>query len=142
MPCVLTCSRAYVPCMLTCSRAYVPSVLTCSRAYVPCVLTRSRAYVPCVLTCSRFYVPCMLTCSHNHVLMPCVLTCQRALRGLRAYVLTCYNTNDCSLFFSCEIKAFGNFCRMKWFDFCLSITLRVTFKWLIKGERWIIIYGS
>ena len=33
-------------------------------------------------------------------------------------------------------------CTIKWFDFCLSITLRVIFKWLIKGKRWIIMYES
>ena len=131
--------RAHVPTCLAYLRAHVLTCLACLRAHMPTCLPCLRAHVPMCLACLRAHVP---TCPHNHVLMPCVLTCQRALRGLRAYVLTCYNTNDCSLFFSCEIKAFGNFCTMKWFDFCLSITLRVTFKWLIKGERWIIIYGS
>ena len=45
--------------------------------------------------------------------------------------------------FSCEIKmlyifaeafngCYDKFGSIKWFDFCLSMTLRVNFKWLIK----------
>ena len=37
---------------------------------------------------------------------------------------------------------YDRLCTIKWFDLCLSITLRVIFKWLIKGESWIIVYGS
>ena len=55
---------------------------------------------------------------------------------------------DCSLSFSCEIKllyvlaflllvslngCYDKLCTIKWFDFCLSITLRDIFKWLMKG---------
>ena len=46
------------------------------------------------------------------------------------------------LHFSYQAEAF-NGCydklfTIKWFDFCLSRTLRVVFKWLIYGGRWII----
>ena len=66
---------------------------------------------------------------------------------------------DCSLSFPYEIKTvvhswisltsqkplmgvMTKLCTIKWFDFCLSITLTVIFKWLIKAEKWIIMYGS
>ena len=34
---------------------------------------------------------------------------------------------------------YDKFCAIKWFDFCLGRTLRVIFKWLVNGGRWIII---
>ena len=40
---------------------------------------------------------------------------------------------------SCEIKLLYN--KMVWFLFEHKF-LRVTFKWFIKGERWIIVCGS
>ena len=33
--------------------------------------------------------------------------------------------------------SYDNLCTIKWFDFCLSKTLRVIFMWLINGEKWI-----
>ena len=58
-----------------------------------------------------------------------------------------WNKNFCTfLHFSYQSEAFNGcydkLCTMKWFVFCLSITLRVICKWLIKVERWIIMYGS
>ena len=161
VPCVLTCSRNIVPCVLTCSRAYVPFVLTCSRNIVPCVLTCSRVYVPCVLPCSRpMCLAClrdyMITCSClaclrvNVSCVLCVPTWSRAITTNDKYrfSITCFPYIFVIVFFlwnktvvhSCISLTFNGcydkLCTMKWFDFCLSIGLRVIFKWLIKGERW------
>ena len=134
-----------------------------------CVLTCSHANMPFVLTCSLATVSCVLTCLRVNLL--CVLTCERALRAFCAYVPTCsrdVTTNNKNKFsiicfpyifvivlsFSCQIKllflllipvfneCYDRLCKIKWFDFCLSITLRVIFKWLMKGERWILVCGS
>ena len=120
---VLTCQSALCCYELTCRRALRAQVLTCQRAlrtYVPTCLACSCAHVPTCLACSRTNVSCVSTCSRNHV-----LTCQRALRALRAYVLTYYNYKwqrevfnnmfslhfcDCSLSFSFEIKTVVHSC--------------------------------
>ena len=51
-----------------------------------------------------------------------------------------------SCIFSYQAEAFNGsydkLCTTKWFDFCLSRTLRVIFKWLINVRRWIIKDGS
>ena len=122
-----------------------------------------RAHVPICLACLRTHVPTGLACLRAHV-----LTCQRALRTFRAYIPTptcsraiiTNNKNKCSIMFFlhfcdcslslsyeiCIAEAFNGsydkLCTIKWLDFCFSIILRVIFKWLIKGERWIIICGS
>ena len=132
-------------------------------------LTCPRANVLCVLTCSCANVFCVLTCLV--ALRAYVLTCRRALRAFCAYVPTCsrdVTTNNKNKFsiicfpyifviflsFSCQIKllflllipafneCYDRLCKIKWFDFCLSITLRVIFKWLMKCERWILVCGS
>ena len=158
--CVLTCSRANVLYVLTCSRANVPCVFTCPRASVPCVLTCSRANVLCVLVCSRANVSCVLTWSRTNIL--CVLTSSRAITTnnknkfsvtslpyifVIALCLFPVKQNCCTfLHFFYQAEAFNRcsdkLCTIKWFDFCLSITLRVIFKWLIKDGRWIIMYRS
>ena len=49
------------------------------------------------------------------------------------------------LYFCYQAEAFNGcyekLCKIKWFDFCMSITLRVIFKWLVNGGRWIITGG-
>ena len=132
--------RAHVPTCFACLRALVRTCFACLRAQ----LAALRAYV---------------------------LTCRRALRAFCAYVPTCsrdVTTNNKNKFsiicfpyifvivlsFSCQIKllflllipafnkCYDRLCKIKWFDFCLNITLRVIFKWLMKGERWILVCGS
>ena len=140
--------------------AHVPTRLACLRANVSYVLTCSRANVSCVLTCSRASVPCVVTCSRANV--SCVLTSPRAIttNNKNKFSITCLpyifvidlclfpvKQNCCTfLHFFYQAEAFNGcydkFCTIKWFDFCLSITLRVIFKWLIKDGRWIIMYGS
>ena len=125
-----------------------------------------RAYV---LTCQRVLRAYVSTCQLS--LRAYVSTCQRALRAFCVYVPTCSldatpnNKNKFSIIcfpyifvivlsFSCQIKllflllipafnkCYDRLCKIKWFDFCLNITLRVIFKWLMKGERWILVCGS
>ena len=133
-------------------RAHVPTCFACLR-----------------VTCSCANVFCVLTCLA--ALRAYVLTCWRALLAFCAYVPTCsrdVTTNNKNKFsiicfpyifvivlsFSCQIKllflllipafnkCYDRLCKIKWFDFCLNITLRVVFKWLMKGERWILVCGS
>ena len=157
VPCVLTCSYADVPCVLKCSHANVPCALTCLRANVPCVLTCQRALCAYVLTCQRAlralraHVPTCLACfACSRANVPCVLCAPTCSRDM-----TANNKNKFSItsfpyifviglcLFSCEIKmlyifaeafngCYDKFGTIKWFDFCLSMTLRVNFKWLIK----------
>ena len=131
-------------------RARVPTCLVCLRAYVPCVLPCSR---PMCLACLRDY---MITCSClaclrvNVSCVLCVPTWSRAITTNDKYrfSITCFPYIFVIVFFlwnktvvhSCISLTFNGcydkLCTMKWFDFCLSIGLRVIFKWLIKGERW------
>ena len=48
----------------------------------------------------------------------------------------------CSYLAEAFNRCYYRLCAIKWFYFCLRITLRVIFKWLIKGGRWIIMRGS
>ena len=103
---------SYVPTYQRALRAYV---LTCQRAlcaYGSC------CNVPCVLSCSRAGVFCMFKCSRgnswNSVVHSCISPYKRKL-------LT---------------GAITNYVPEKSLN--LAITLRVNFKWLINGGRWII----
>ena len=138
---------------LACLRAHMQTCLACLRTHVPACLACFCAYVPTCLAFLLVHVPTCLVC----------FSC------LRVYMLTCYNYKKFSvicfpyifvivLSFSCEIKllyilvlfltgeafnrCYDRLCTIKWFDFCLSLTLSVIFEWLIKGEKWIIVFGS
>ena len=117
---LLTCScahavRAY---MLTCQRTLHAYVFTCQHAL--------HAYVSTCLACLRAHVSTYLAC----------------LRANVSWMLFCYCTVVHSCFFSYQAKAFNEWYdkrfRIKWFDFCLSRTLRIIFKSLIHSGRWII----
>ena len=109
--------------------------LTCLRDNVPCLLTCSRAHVSCVLKCWRANV---LTCSYK--------MSWQARMSLETFVLRIQEFSRTFLQFSYQVVALngwcGKLCAVKWFDFCLSRTLRVIFKSLINGEKWIITGGK
>ena len=148
MPYVLTCQSALRACVLTCSRVvctYVLTCLVCFRAHIPTCLVYLRAHALRALRAHVLYVPtCSRTIATNKdkfsiICFPYILV-----------IFLCFfpvKWNCCTfLHFSYQSEAFNwcydKLCTIKWFDFCLSITLRVIFKWLIKGERWIIFHGS
>ena len=138
-----------VPYVLTCQRLLRAYVLTCQHALRTHVLRCSR--LAC-FACSRDNVPCVL----------CVATYSRAIttNNKDKFSITCFpyifvivlclfpvKQNRCLfLHFSYRPEAFNRWfdklCAIKWFDFCLSSTLTVIFKWLIKRERWITMHGS
>ena len=148
----LACLRAHMQTCLACLRTYVPTCLPCFRAHLPACLACFCAYEPTCLAFLFVHVPTCLVC----------FSC------LRVYMLTCYNYKFSVicfpyifvivLSFACEIKplyipalfltgeafnrCYDRLCTIKWFDFCLSLTLSVIFEWLIKGEKWIIVFGS
>ena len=145
----LTCSHANMPCVLTCSSAKVHCVLMCLRANVQHAL---HAHVPTCLACLRAHVP-----------LPCVLcvsTCSRVIttndKGKSSITCFPYILRLFFIFFlwnktvahSCVsltsqkslTGAVTNF--VQWNGLSFVWTLRVIFKWLIKVERCIIMYGS
>ena len=133
VPTCFPCLRALVPTCLACLHAHVPMCLACLHAYVPCCL---RANVPCVLTCSPANVSCVFTCSRVNV--PCVVTCSSANVPTCSRAITTNNKNKFSVsfpyifvitlsfFFQAEAfnGCYGKLWKIKWFDFCWSMTLR------------------
>ena len=137
---------------LTCLHAHVPTCLACFRAHVPTCLASLQAHVPRCLTCLCVHVPTCLTC------FACL--CAHVINYKNKFSITCFpyifmillclfpmKENCCTfLHFLYRVEAFSGcfdkLCTKKWFDFCLSITLRVIFKWLVKGGRWIIMCGK
>ena len=153
----LTCLRDNVPCLLTCSRAHVSCVLKCWRANV---LTCSFANVPCVPTYS-----CAMTSNNKksfqwHTFLTILVLSLffflwnktkykmswQARMSLETFALRIQEFSRTFLQFSYQVVALngwcGKLCTVKWFDFCLSRTLRVIFKSLINGEKWIITGGK
>ena len=147
MPYVFTCQHALRAHVLKCQRALRAHVLTCQRATC---LACSRANVSCVSTCSRTNLPCVL----------CVSTCSRVIttndKGKSSITCFPYILRLFFIFFlwnktvahSCIsltsqkslTGAVTNF--VQWNGLSFVWTLRVIFKWLIKVERCIIMYGS
>ena len=122
---VLLCQRvlhAYVPTCLQCLRAHVQTYLAC--LFVPTFVHAHLMQLQMTISFQWYVfdmlVLCLLFLSSKTVIHYCIAhTRQKPL----AYVMT-------------------DFAKIKWFDFYLSITLRVVFKWLVKGERWILMCGS
>ena len=145
---VLTCLCLHALCAYVLC-AYMLMCLVCLHAYVPCMLTCQCVLYVYVLTCQHLFMLCMSTSSHaitTNDKDKFSITCFRTFLWL-FFVFFLRNKNCCTfLHFSYQSEAFNGcydkLCTMKWFDFCLSITLRVIFKWLIKVERWIIMYRS
>ena len=147
MPYVFTCQHALRAHVLKCQSALRAHVLTCQRATC---LACSRANVSCVSTCSRTNLPCVL----------CVSTCSRVIttndKGKSSITCFPYILRLFFIFFlwnktvahSCVsltsqkslTGAVTNF--VQWNGLSFVWTLRVIFKWLIKVERCIIMYGS
>ena len=119
---------AHMRTCFVCLCALVPTCFACLRAYVltcQCVLLAFCAYVP---TCSRDVTTnskkrFSIICFPDIFVIVLSFSCQIKL----LFLLLIPAFNEC----------YDRLCKIKWFDFCLSITLRVIFKWLIKGERWI-----
>ena len=151
VPCVLTCSRVNVSCALTCLYALRALVLTCSRAL--------RAYLP-----TRLRVPTCLGAITLNIKNKFIISWHVFLRFLLSfwYFLLCvFLWNKMYLesprragmslkFFFSELSCrfwhiyyqaetfngcYDKLCTVKWFDFYLSRTLWVIFKWLINGEK-------
>ena len=144
--------------------AYVSTCLACWRADVPTCLACLRAHLPTCLACLGVHVPTCLACfAWSRANVTCVPTWSSAIttNNKNKFSITCFpyifvivlclfllKKNCCTfLHFSYQVETFNGcydkLCTKKWFDFfCFSITLRVIFKWLIKGERWIIMCGS
>ena len=160
MPYLSRCLSALRAYLLTCQRIFRAHVLTslaCLRAHLPTCLACLRTHVPTCLACLRAHVPTCIACLRAHV-----LTRLACFSCLPAYVLTIiyfpyifviflsFFSSEIKLLhiltFSCQAEVFNGccdrLCTIKWFDFCLSMTLRVIFKWLIKSERWIIVCES
>ena len=148
-------------------RVHVSTCLAYQRALHTYVLTCQRALRAYLLTCQRVLRAHVLTC--QRVLRVYVLTCSRAIttNDKDKFSITCFpyifvivlgymfSVNFCNCLFPVKWKlwyiltsqkllmgVYDHLCKMKWFDFCLSITLRVMFTWLIKVERLIIMYAS
>ena len=153
MPYVLTC--------LACLRADEPTCLACLPAHVPTDLVCLRAHVPTCFACSRAHMPTCLASLHAHALRAHVLTylarfaCLRALTtnnkdkfSIIYLIIFCFFlwnkivAHSCISLTSQKPLTGIKLCTIKWFDFCLNITLRFIFKWLIKHERWIIMHGG
>ena len=129
----LAYQRALHAYVLTCQHALHAHVLTCQRALRAYVLTFSRANMPCVLcvpTCSR-----AITTNDKDkfsiTFFPyifVIVLCLFPVKWKLLYILTSQKP---------LMGVYDHLCKMKWFDFCLSITLRVMFTWLIKLRDWL-----
>ena len=140
LPTCLVCLRAPMPTCFACLRAHVPTCLAClhaqwQRALRAYVLTRQlalralRAYVP---TCSR----AVTTNNKNNfstICFPYIFV----IAFCFVLWLLLWNMH-CSYQAEAFDGCYNKLCTIKWFDFCLSTSLRDIFNWLIKGKRWII----
>ena len=131
----LACLRAHLPTCLACLRTHVPTCLACLLAHVPTCIAWLLAHVLTRLACFSClpaYVLTIICFPYIFVIVLSFFSCEIKL----LYILT----------FSYQAEVFNGccdrLCTIKWFDFCLSMTLRVIFKWLIKSERWIIVCES
>ena len=135
---VLTCQRVLRAYVLTCQRAlcaYMLTYIACLRANLPTCLTWFCAYVP---MCSS----AIITNNKNKfsiICFPCIFVIVLSFFFIwnKAVIHFCI-----ALTMRKPLTGAMTDCTIKWFDFCLSITLRVVIKWFIKGERWIIVCGS
>ena len=126
--------RTYVPTCLLCLPAQhanvlcVPTCLVCLHAHMPTCLACSHTNMSCMLTCSCVTVPCMpigsraiIINNKNKLLVLCLFLWNKTV------VHFCISlTRQKEAFREC----YGKLCTLKRFDFCLSIDLRVIFKWL------------
>ena len=149
--------------MPKCQRVLRAYVLTCQLALSAYVLTCKHVLCAYVLTCQRALRAYVLTCqSALRALRAYVSTCSRAVTANKKnkFSILCFPFifvialsffllwNKTYIFLHCSYQAeafngcYDRLCTIKWFDFCLSITLRVIFKVLIKGEKWIIMCES
>ena len=144
--CVLTCQRALCAYVLPCQRVLRAYVLMCQRVLRAYMLTWQRALRAYVLTrqralrALRAYVP---TCSRavttnnknnfSTICFPYIFV----IAFCFVLWLLLWNMH-CSYQAEAFDGCYNKLCTIKWFDFCLSTSLRDIFNWLIKGKRSII----